>query len=266
VANRPWRRATTGFLKKYLQFARRAKRAIGSAWADGRKEEAASHERSETTAANRSNPDAIFVWVPKSAGTSVWQALASISAEKYLATEEIAAPVGHGINTFGHMSLPALIAGGWLDPDYFRRAFKFAFVRNPFDRAVSLFEFLKRRGNLPQATNFPIFCEFIRRQAYEPIGLYNRTELSQLNSQCTWLKDADGSYFCDFIGRYENLAEDWNTIRQRIGDKVALPSLGHYRKSERSDTAAYYTPDEVAIIQDAYREDFETFGYSTALT
>lgn len=248
-----------------LQRLRRMKRAVVSDWRRFSEEETTKREREQVAIANRSNPDAIFVWVPKSAGTSVWQALAACGAEKFLSTDEIHGPVRQGINTFGHMSLPALLEGGLVDPDYFRRAFKFAFVRNPFDRAVSLFEFLKRRRNLPQATTFPIFCEFIRHRAYEPIGLYNRTELSQLNSQCTWLKDAAGNPLCGFIGRYENLEEDWNTIRQRIGGGVDLPPLGHFRKSDRKKTGAYYTPAEVRIIQDAYREDFETFGYSTVL-
>lgn len=249
-----------------LQRLRRIKLAAVSDWRRFSEEERSKREREQVAIANSANPDAIFVWVPKSAGTSVWRALEAGNAEQFLSTDEIRGATMQGINTFGHMSLPALLEGGFVDPDYFRRALKFAFVRNPFDRAVSLFEFLKRRRNLPQATSFPIFCEFIRHRAYEPIGLYNRTELSQLNSQCTWLKDAAGNPLCDFIGRYENLEEDFNTIKQRIGGGVNLPQLGHFRKSERNETHAYYTPSEVRIIQDAYREDFETFGYNMELS
>jgi hypothetical protein len=190
---------------------------------------------------------------------------AEVGAELFLSTDEITDKVQHGITSFGHMSLPMLLEKGLVESEYFHNAFKFAFVRNPFDRAVSLFEFLKMRRNLPQATTFPIFCEFIRHRAYEPIGLYNRTQLSQLNTQCTWLKDSEGKTLCDFVGRFENLEADFESIRRQLGDRVTLPALGHFRKSERSMTTTYYTPAEVRIIQEAYREDFESFDYSMDL-
>jgi len=252
-------------LSKISSLPRRFARAVRVEWSAFASEFAEEKAVARRARANKGNPPAIFVWVPKTAGTSVWRALANINAEKFLATGEINQPVSHGINSFGHMSLPLLLENGLIDRHYFTQSFKFCFVRNPFDRAVSLFEFLKKRGSIPQATTFPIFCEFIRCGAYEPVGLYNRTELSQLNTQCSWLKDEDGKYFCDFVGRYESLGKDWEKIWSHLGPDTPKPVLGHHRKSERDSVHQYYTPAEVKIIREAYDEDFAAFGYSTIL-
>jgi|CEGF01.1.fsa_nt_gi hypothetical protein len=69
----------------------------------------------------------IFFHVPKSAGSSIRKALLSIDP---LATE-------HTI----HHALPADVLSA-IGQSAFDSAFKFSFVRNPWDRAVSLYHYL----------------------------------------------------------------------------------------------------------------------------
>ena len=213
-------------------------------------------------AANPHNTDAIFIWVPKTAGTSLWARLASLGGQLLLTTEAITAenPRG-GICSFGHIPLEDLLEAGLLDRDYYQRAWKFALVRNPFDRTVSLFEYLKGRGDLPPTTTFSIFCQYLAEGAYVPLGLYNHWNLNQLNPQVAWLKDRHGRILADFVGHYENLVADAETIFNQLG--CPARSLERLNPSRRQPLAAYYSEREIEIVRECYREDFQAFGYDT---
>lgn len=210
--------------------------------------------------ANNKNLNAIFVWIPKSAGTSLWDQVASASAQKLTRLDAITVSNPNcGICTFGHISLAKLVESGYLDANYFESAWKFSVVRNPFDRAVSLFEYLRGRGNLPPTTTFSIFCHYLSERAYEPIGLYNHVHLSQLNPQVSWLRDANGNLFPDFIGRYENLEQDARVIFSKLG--IAFQNLPHLNSSARKPLSEYYGARELDIVRDVYSEDFNAFDY-----
>lgn len=167
--------------------------------------------------------------------------------------------------TFGHMSVPKLLDAELIDPRFYQEGWKFAFVRDPFDRAVSLFEYLRQHGWLPKLTTFSIYCKYIDSGAYEPVGLINHDGLSQLNPQVAWLKDSSGELMTDYIGRFETLQESVSVVMDRLGVPHKYRTLGHENPSARKDSlASYYGHSEIEIVQRAYCEDFETFGYSTS--
>lgn len=203
----------------------------------------------------------IFLWIPKTAGTSLWHEL-YFDEEQFLITIEDIKTVrpDSGITTFGHFSIPQLLDAELLNQKYFKSAWKFTIVRNPYDRTVSIFEYLKLTKELPPTTSFSIFCQYLQENAFEPIGLYNYHHLSQLNPQVSWLKNSKGQIFADFIGRYENLEDDANLIFEKLGIKSS--SLPHKNPTKRKPIKSYYSTKEVDIIQAVYNEDFETFNYS----
>ncbi|CAN0380302.1 unnamed protein product, partial [Ectocarpus sp. 4 AP-2014] len=151
---------------------------------------------------------------------------------------------------------------GLLDAAYYSASWKFAFVRDPFDRAVSLFEYLHKLERLPPSTSFSTFCCYINRSEYEPVGLINHDGLSQLNPQVAWLKDDSGNLIADFIGRFEALLDGVDVVMNKLNVPVEKRSLGHHNSSGRKVAlSSYYGPSEIEIIQRVYHDDFESFGY-----
>jgi hypothetical protein len=165
-----------------------------------------------------------------------------------------------GIATFGHVDVLQLIERGVVTRAYFDRAFKFAFVRNPFDRLVSLFFYLQRIASpeVPPGLTFAAFCEKVARAEHPPVGLYNYRGLNQCNPMVDWLTDRDGRVIADFIGRHETVTEDFLTICQRLGIETALP---HENATPHAPYREYYTEATRAIVERVYRSDLDRFGY-----
>lgn len=203
--------------------------------------------------------EAIFVWLPKCAGTSINNVLAKNGGVKQT-NSPLERFSNTGIITFGHVSIPCLLEKGIIEPGYFKRAFKFAFVRNPFDRLVSLFHYKKRfkDSGIPAAMTFWEFCHVIEQGDYPPVGLYNVSGLSQCNPMLDWLKDEKGRIFLDFVGRYENLKPDFLKVCGILGINEQLP---HENRSEHRHYREHYTPETRGIVEKVYREDLEYFGY-----
>jgi len=216
---------------------------------------------------NAVNPDAIFVWIPKSAGTSVFDALEQKGAQKLLSLEAIRTRFkNRGIVTFGHIYVPALLKEGLLTKDFFLGSYKFAIVRNPFDRVVSLFEYLKSGRWLPKTTTFDIFSCYLEQGAWEDVGLINHDGLSQLSSQVKWITDESGKIFVDQIYRFEDLMNCWPSIWNKVGVNGPAPQLAVLNRSQRGPVSDYFSKRTIEVVQKVYAEDFTVLGYSTEPT
>lgn len=128
--------------------------------------------------------------------------------------------------------------------------FTFSFVRNPWDWQVSLYHFIQtnkfnyQRRMISEMT----FDEYIRWRVDEDVHL-----------QKDFVCDRHGNQLVDFVGRLENLRDDFAFVCDRIGITVELP---HENASRHDAWRSYYTDETAALIADAYRDDIETFGYS----
>lgn len=200
---------------------------------------------------NRKN--AVFIWIPKTAGTSLFSILnapklKNLHRLKYRFT-------GKGVVTFGHMDYARLIKEGYVSPSFDASAFKFAIVRNPYARAVSLYSYLKRVGKLPTEQTFLTFCRGLRDEGCEPIGLFNTRLLSQCNPQVRWTENVE----IQFIGKLESLDEATRTILDRLElPNVQVPQLN---KSKHPTYPSVYCSESKEIVETFYKEDFLAFGY-----
>ncbi|NJL76460.1 MAG: sulfotransferase family protein [Saprospiraceae bacterium] len=63
----------------------------------------------------------------------------------------------------------------------------------------------------------------------------------------------------DFVGKYENLANDFEHIKKKIGIN---DSLNHLNKSrDNRDYLKYYNPETIDLVWEAYQEDITLFDY-----
>ncbi len=90
--------------------------------------------------------------------------------------------------------------------DFLDRRFVFTFVRNPWDRLVSLYYYFRRLKRFFNGT----FAEFVERisQGIPRLGTYNYYLLSMANPQTAWLAGITPQ----FIGRFEHFKRDWERL------------------------------------------------------
>ena len=139
-----------------------------------------------------------------------------------------------------------------IDPERFDAYFKFGFVRNPWDRVVSLYE--RKEGlQLRDQMSFEEFVKWIKCSSSTCI--YPVPHRYQLD----WFVDPHGSVILNYIGKFETLNMDWNIISGKLGIKKQLP---HIKSNPREKHyTEYYTEKTRQIIEDKFRIDIEYFGY-----
>jgi hypothetical protein len=81
---------------------------------------------------------------------------------------------------------------------------------------------------------------------------------NDVHFQKDFVTDESGNLIVDFIGRFENLTEDFARVCRRIGISAQLP---HRNKSGRGDYRGQYSDRTAQMIADAFRDDIEFFGY-----
>lgn len=200
--------------------------------------------------------NAVFIWIPKSAGTSVLSALTrygctklkKIHIVKYYFPQK-------GIVTFGHMSYLELIKSGYVSSKFDESAYKFCLTRNPYDRAVSLFFYLKKIDRVSSQMTFLEFCRQLNDNGCEDIGLYNLDGWSHCNPQVKWIENLE----MDFIGRFESLEADFNKILKDL--ELPPVDLPHHNISSHEHFSHYYCQESKEIVEKFYRKDFIHFGY-----
>ncbi len=127
----------------------------------------------------------------------------------------------------------------------FETYFKFGFVRNPWDRVVSLYERTEAL-QLREKMNSSATCVHSSPHRY----------------QLDWFVDANGNVLADFIGKFERLDEDWAFVAKKLGVSENLP---HQRPNPRArHYTEYYTSRTRGIISNKFKVDIERFGYEFA--
>lgn len=135
----------------------------------------------------------------------------------------------------------------------FQSYFKFGFVRNPWDRVVSMYE---RREGLQIGRNmtfeeFVDWVQFASSTCIHPVPHRN---------QFDWFVDPHGNVLVDFIGRFENLEQDWARIAEKLGIDKPLPHENRNPRRSRHYTE-YYTARTRDLVAERFRVDIEFFGY-----
>ena len=159
------------------------------------------------------------------------------------------ARLGHG-----HVSLRQLRAS--TDEGIWARYFKFAIVRNPYDRYVSACAMLNKR-NPRYAGNEQAFMK-------RALAVPRFRQRVLVRPQTEMLVDVSGGLGLDFVGRFETLQESFDEACRQIG--IAPARLGAINATEHRAFETYYDDELCAMVTDFYRRDFEMLGYQSALS
>jgi hypothetical protein len=135
----------------------------------------------------------------------------------------------------------------------FEQFFKFGFVRNPWDRTVSLYE---RKEGI-QLSGKMTFEEFVEWINYSSDTCIHPT---RHKNQLDWFTDHDGRVLVDFIGRFERLQDDWKKVCEKLGLQMHLPYTNQ-NLSRKKQYTEYYTTKTMGLVASKFRVDIEYFGY-----
>lgn len=154
--------------------------------------------------------------------------------------------------------------------------FTFTFVRHPYDRAISLYTWVKgmvesdglrrffpfKMMRKKPFWNFPGTQAFMESKSFS--DFIRNTKLLELapgfKPQADWVVDQNGKAMVDFIGKVENIGEDFQRVARQI--KCEAIELGRHNRSgaRKNNQPSIQTADR-EYLYDHFRKDFDMFGY-----
>jgi len=219
----------------------------------------------------------IYIHIPKTAGTSVIQTLKRAdSSEHSMARQTF--PFEPDDNKFSPPP-PHLRAVDYinLDKEKFDRYFKFAFVRNPWDRIVSEYKYRRHAGRYS-------FKEFLFNHLPAPSW---SDEYCHIIPQYDFVYGDNDKLLVDYVGKFENIDNDFKDICDKLEiAEIKLPhknrSLSLFRRENSlyqvlrtiKDTISikqkintfehytqYYDSETIKYIETLYSNDIRAFNY-----
>jgi chondroitin 4-sulfotransferase 11 len=197
--------------------------------------------------------ETIFIHIPKTAGLSIYEMLGM--DQPY----DTHAPVsGYRV----------------ADRALFEKAFKFAVVRNPWDRVVSAFHYLKYKPISPNdarwsqdewwserylasINSFPEFLHALRVPKFRRFVLTWRHFIPQHY----FLTTNKSGLLVNHLVRFEDLDKELQAIAWQIGAPI---SAAQRNVTEHKAYQHYYSEADVRFVGAIYARDVELFGYTFA--
>jgi hypothetical protein len=201
----------------------------------------------------------IFIHIPKCAGSSIRKAFKDAGVQ--LDWEGPVRPeqkAKYSINEKWLHHLHASALKRILPEKFWEESFKFSFVRNPWDRLVSKYHFNKRMYaiNPHFRQRRPEWADSLDRSSnFEE---WVRLGIDYVRPSMGFITDENGKLLVDFVGRHENLQQDFNFVCEKIGIHAELP---HEMKSVHTNYRDYYNEEAMRIVQRHFAEEIDFFKY-----
>lgn len=211
-----------------------------------------------------SDPRFIFVHIPKTAGTSIEEAV--YQYQDFAVTDE-------------NIHQPLIQFREYLTHEEYDDAFKFCFVRNPFDLIYSTWKYWTFNNGLNVSFEDWVIwryegrmsdgVKFLEHESYrfnDEASMLSELTISWFMNrvpQTYWFVDEYGHILTDYIGSFEYLQQDFNEIVNHLKlTDVYLPHANVSRHGDERDYRQYYSERTRKIIEDRFALDLAIFGYS----
>lgn len=204
----------------------------------------------------------IFVHIPKTGGTSMALALEARAMKDDIMLGDTPKAVKRrrrlkGVKASGRLWKHAGLSDidGLLSPEEIAAMFTFTLVRNPWDRMVSYYHWLRTQRFDHAAVHLA------RAQSFEGFLRDPATQAAQRQWPASrYMSDITGTERCKSYIRLEHFEQDAGALISHLGFELSLP---HENPSERA--AGYreaYSGEMRQIVADCCAADIARFGYA----
>jgi hypothetical protein len=201
----------------------------------------------------------LFVHIPKTGGNSIQQILRNYS-EDFVATKSSGQDgfdrfdINDRYRTKKHSPL-------WyyrlvLPRSIYMSLYKFAIIRNPWERLISYYFSPHRKVTEWDRSLFLAILPEVKPVGYylHPVHPFIYHIQSVLSGHMTPL-DAD----VDFVLRFENLEADFKRVCGEIG--IPFAPLDHRNKSAHEHYSHYYDDELISVVRAKYQEEINWGSY-----
>lgn len=209
----------------------------------------------------------ILVHIPRTGGMSVRTYMESRYTSFNLVFENrdtvLTIPKDVEFISTNHAAMRKVFARGLMNKRVWDNSFKFCFVRNPWDRLVSVYKYycgFRRKKNYKSnclLETFDIFVSRVIGNGEYLTGLKVRNSQPHFNHalpQTSWIEEG-----VNYIGRFERLGEDWKEVCDLMCIKYEpLPVVN---RSQHFHYSRYYTAESKRVVSKFYEQEIELFKY-----
>ncbi|MEM8537219.1 MAG: sulfotransferase family 2 domain-containing protein [Pseudomonadota bacterium] len=202
----------------------------------------------------------VFVHIPKTGGTS----LATVLEERAAADDILIGDTPKAqrrkkrlanLRAPGRLWKHSTLAD--VDGLYRRDAFVLTLVRNPWDRMVSYYHWLRAQSfshSAVRAAKTLSFRDFLKDPQVQ--------RAVRGNPYASYVTAPDGRERCNLFARIE-VADDLGPFWQHLGFELSIPYLN--KSDRRADWRSYYDVETFEIVRQLAGTDIKRFGYDTQL-
>jgi len=220
----------------------------------------------------------LFIHVPKAAGQSVERFFLNLHGLTWEERGQLL--LGRNDNPekgpprLAHLTADEFVRHDYIDKATFDSYYKFAFVRDPWERVFSMYRHLRY---YPVVSFEQFIFEELKKKLWNGKYWFVRPQVE-------FVCDANGEVIVDFVGRFENLQKDFEKVCDTLGLADSnLPHKNSYGKrsgrerikkfigdglnlrrkiAQKESAREIFTEEIIREIQLLYKDDFEILNYS----
>ncbi|BBO88347.1 sulfotransferase family 2 domain-containing protein [Desulfosarcina ovata] len=213
----------------------------------------------------------IFIHVPKNAGQSVEHIFINLLGLKWKTRAPLLLRYNDmpelGPPRLAHLMADEYVRFKYLTQEMFDDYFKFAFVRNPWSRVVSFYNYL----------GYNKICDFKTFLMKDFKNKIFKEKYWFVRPQNEFLFSSDGRCLVNFIGKFENIQEGFNYVCEQI--KIPKTQLLHINTSSNNTDCfdgkkdngkklklvryqSYYDKESFEFVFSIYKKDINIFNYN----
>jgi hypothetical protein len=211
---------------------------------------------------------AVFVHIPRTGGQSIEHVfLRHLGLDQRMRSALLLrekTDSESGPPRLSHLTAEQYVECGYLTQQQFRDYYTFGFVRNPWQRVISFYNYL----------GYATKCGFIEFVTDILVNKLIRELPWFILPQCEYLFDSENRQLVNFVGRFENIQQNFEIVCTTLGlPKIPLPLINQSPEDNNFESQLlspdeksaeyqkHYDANSQKIVTQIYARDIELLGY-----